>query len=276
MLNFNTVDRLINVDTLVSLYDEPRPKGFYFPGESHDFWEGVFIYRGDVTATADERIYQLSPGMLLLHKPMEFHRIWAAQDCEAGIINLSFRATGQAMNQLKNGCFHLNEEQQRQFREIIQMFSQALFYKESHDSHAFRLAENITASLLEVFLLHLSENSPFTQEVHSNNEERYSKIVQIMKDNCHRNLSLKELSVLCKMSLSNMKRIFAMYSDVGIAKYFLALKMRHAMELIDKGAPFNSIAETLQYPEVSYFYTVFKRETGMTPSQYRNRNKLDA
>lgn len=273
MLNFNTVDRLILVDTLVSLYDEPRPKGFYFPGESHDFWEGVFVYQGEVTATADERIYQLSPGMLLLHKPMEFHRIWAAQDCEVRIVNLSFRANGQAMNHLKNGCFHLSKDQQCQFREITQIFSQAERYKEVHDTHAFRLTENITASLLEVFLLRLSENSPFTQEAHSYNDERYSKIVQIMKENCHRNLSLEDLSVLCEMSVSNMKRIFAMYSDVGIAKYFLALKMRRAMELIDKDIPFNCIAEMLQYPEVSYFYTVFKRETGMTPSQYRNRDK---
>lgn len=265
------VQRLVQVDALVSILDIPRPKGFYFPGESHDFWEGVFVYEGEVTATADERVYQLGPGQLLLHKPMEFHRIWAEKDCAPRLINLSFRARGPVVKQLENSCFHLNAEQQRAFWEVVGAFSKVMCLADSRDDYAYQLAVNLTASLLEVFLIGLSENAEHTQRVHSANEERYSRIVQIMKENCHRNLSLAELAQLCQMSVSNMKRIFGLYSDMGVAKYFLALKMRRAMELLDKGMSTGRVADELQYSEASYFCTVFKRETGMTPAQYRNR-----
>ena len=267
------VERVVQVETLVSALDVPRPKGFYFPGESHDFWEAVFVYEGEVTATADERVYQLCPGKLLLHKPMEFHRIWAAKDCSPRLINLSFQARGPVMKRLENGCFDLKVEQQRELWNVVRVFTKVMELQKDRSSREYQLAVSMTASLLEVFLISLSENAEQSQLRPSANEERYGKIVQVMKANCNRNMSLRELADLCNMSVSNMKRIFAMYSDVGIAKFFLALKMRRAMELIDAGMRASQVAEELQYPEVSYFYTAFKRETGMTPEEYRKRYK---
>lgn len=84
-------------------------------------------------------------------------------------------------------------------------------------------------------------------------------------------LSVEELARLCEMSVSNMKRIFACFSDVGVAKFFMSLKMRRAMELLDAGVTAKEVADMLDFEETSYFYTVFKRETGMTPTQYRRR-----
>ena len=92
-----------------------------------------------------------------------------------------------------------------------------------------------------------------------------------MKDHCHENLTLAQLAEHCQMSVSNMKRIFHLYSDVGLSKYYTTLKMRYAMELLDNGMPINQVAETLHFSDTAYFYTVFKRETRKTPSQYRNR-----
>ena len=84
-------------------------------------------------------------------------------------------------------------------------------------------------------------------------------------------LSIAKAAELCQMSVSNMKRIFALYSDVGIAKYFLTLRVRYAMELIEKGMRLTQIAEILNFTDSTYLYTVFKRETGVTPSQYRKQ-----
>ena len=160
------VTRFIQVDALVMVLDQQKPKGFYFSGESHDFWEAVFVYDGHLTATADERVYQLSTGMLLLHKPMEFHRIWSAEDQESRFVTLSFRAEGMGIRRLEHCCFNLDEEQQKHLREVIDAF-------------------------------------------------------------------------------------------------------RHTMELLDSGMRASQVAESLDFSEASYFYTVFKRETGMTPTQYR-------
>ena len=268
MYQMQPVERLIQVDGLITVYDYIRPKGFYFPGESHDFWECVYIREGEATATADERVYQLETGKLLIHKPMEYHRIWAKEDCAPWVINISFRAHGALTEKLSCRCFDLKYEQQERFFTITKIFSRLENLKEVN-AQQYASCVNLTAALLEAFLIELADNEKDSAPSRSHNDIRYSKIVQIMKSNCNKNLSLTELAQLGQMSVSNMKRVFQVYSDVGIAKYFLTLRVRYAMELLESGMPAYRVAETLNFPDTAYFYTVFKRETGMTPAQYR-------
>ena len=273
MYKIQPIERLIQIDDLVAVYDYVRPKGFYFPGESHDFWECVYIHEGVVTATADERVYQLDAGKLLIHKPMEFHRIWASEDCAPWVINISFHAHGVLCRQLYDRCFDLSPEQQEQFLKIVEIFTSLDVLKTQNETRKYRSNLNLIATLLESFLLNLSDNKEYAAHNQLPNDERYSKIVQIMQNNREKNLSLSELANLCQMSVSNMKRIFRMYSDVGIAKYYLTLRMRYAMELLSSGMSISAVSDALHFSDATYFYTVFKRETGVTPSQYRREKR---
>ena len=265
------VERLIQVDDLVTVLNQSRTKGFYFPGESHDFWEGVFVYEGHVTATSDERVYQLDSGKLLFHKPMEFHRIWSEGLDDPRYVNISFRASGEGIRRLENSCFDLDPQQQKRFWEVVEVFQQTLERRERADYGRYQLSLNLTAAKLEAFLLELAESGEYSPRSLSGDELRYARIVSVMKENSHRSLSVTELASLCELSVSNMKRIFRCVSDVGVAKFFMSLRIRRAMELMDQGLSASETAEQLDFQEVSYFYTVFKRETGMTPTQYRKK-----
>ncbi len=269
--SYQAVERFIHVDALVMVLDRKRQRQFYFPGESHDFWEGVFVYRGQVTATADERVYRLRPGMFVLHKPLEFHRIWAEGEEEPRFINISFRAGGLGMRRFESTCFDLDSRQQSRFWEVVEAFRRATDFPTPPPEPITPEAVNLAAARLETFLLELSESGEHSPRSQSPEEQRYAKIVEVMKENSHRALSLTELAVCCGLSVSNMKRIFRMFSDVGVGKFYLSLRIRRAMELLDGGVSAAEVAERLNFQEISYFYTVFKRETGMTPTQYKNR-----
>lgn len=275
MRYYPTTERLVRVDSLVMLLDVPRRKGFYFKGESHDFWEGVFVYGGAVTATADEQVYQLDQGKLLFHKPMEFHRIWDGGGSSPRLVNLSFTASGEGMHRFENSCFDLDEIQQEHLWEVINTYKEVRKFGKKGELHEQYLAANRTAVLLEAFLLEMIEAGERSHRTLSGDEIRYAKIVNVMKENCHKMLSVADLAEKCDMSVSNMKRVFACFSDVGIAKFFMSLKMRRAMELLDSGIPAKEVSVMLDFEETSYFYTVFKRETGMTPNRYKKRRYHD-
>lgn len=259
------VEHIVRVDALVVGIDVIRPKNFYFPGESHDFWEAVFVCDGNVTVTADERVYRLNSGKLLFHKPMEFHRIWAEDGSAPHLMIISFNASG--MRRFENSCFDLNPKQSKLFARITAAFPEPESDSDRQPTDPLRL--NMAATLLEELLLDLMEESEYSDTSTTEEERQYAQIVNVMKENCDKTLSVEELAELCNLGVSNMKRIFACFSDMGIAKYFLSLKMRRAMEMLDEGMRASEVAEALDFAEISYFYTVFKRETGMTPSQYR-------
>lgn len=269
MYTLNPIERLITVDSIVMGIDAVRPENYYFPGELHDFWEAVYVADGEATATADERVYRLNSGKLVFHKPMEFHRIWTA-DTTAHLYIISFKAEGDVMEKFKNGYFELETAERERFIEITAQFIKAAKFKET-DYIQYCTELNLAACMLETFLIKLSVAHNRLHRKPKYNEIQYQKIVRVMKDNCETALTVGDLASLCNMSISNMKRIFGIFSDKGIAKYYQTIKMRRAMELLDEGVSAKNVADRLAFSEINYFYTVFKRETGKTVAEYRRK-----
>ena len=108
LYEFKNVNRCVCIKSIITGIDADRDKDFFFPGESHSFWEAVFVSEGEITATADERIYKLKQGMLLFHKPMEFHRLIADGKNSSHLKIISFTAEGELMKSFENRCFNLS------------------------------------------------------------------------------------------------------------------------------------------------------------------------
>ena len=267
---YKPINRCICIKSIFTGIDADRDKNFVFNGESHDFWEVVFVSSGEITATADERIYNLKQGMLLFHKPMEFHRLMADGKNPSHLKIISFTTEGELMRHFENRCFNLNISEQDTFSEIADYFRKAYkAFKESSENYGY--LANIAATLLESFLLRLKERNDYTPKHSSYNEDIYYKIVKTMKDNCDKALTVNDIANLLNMSASNIKRVFTIYSDIGIAKYFLNLRIRKAKELLQNGIAPCDVANTLGF-KPNYFYTVFKREVGITPNKYEKSN----
>lgn len=256
-----TVKRQMNITYIYTGIDADRDKDFFFPGEAHNFWELVYVSDGEITATADERIYNLKEGMLLFHKPMEFHRLIANGKTSSHLKIISFSAEGELINHFADCCFNLNLSEQDLFTEINTYFVKACGGENFNDF------SGLAVSLLEVFLLKLKSKKDYKPKRLSYSEDLYYRIVKTLKDNCDKSLTVNDIADMLNMSTSNIKRVFSLYSDIGIAKYFLKLKLRRAMELLNDGMPPSRVAAELDFKQ-NYFYTVFKREVGTTPYKY--------
>ncbi|MEE1238592.1 MAG: AraC family transcriptional regulator [Acutalibacteraceae bacterium] len=263
-----TVKRCIQVNSIVQGIDEERDKDFFFPGESHDFWEIVFVSEGEISATADERIYNLKQGMLLFHKPMEFHRLLADGKTPSHLKIISFTAKGELIKQFEKRCFNLSISEQDAFSEITDFFIKA-YTSYSESPEEFYYLSNTAASLLENFLLKLRDKNEYTPKHITHSENIYYQIVKTMKNNIDKSLSVNDIAKLLSMSPSNIKRVFSIYSDIGIAKYFLNMRIRRAKELLNNGFSPCQVAKMLGFTQ-NYFYTVFKREVGISPKKYTN------
>ena len=123
--------------------------------------------------------------------------------------------------------------------------------------------------MLESLLLSLDESQEKQKSKSTQNEKQFKQIISILNDCCDKNVSVDDVATLCNMSTSNLKRIFSMYSDIGIAKYHLKLKLRKACEMLVNNISTAEIAENLGFSSTAYFNTTFKREMGITPAKYK-------
>lgn len=271
----NEMPRMFTIHSVVSAINAVRPKDFYFAGEMHNFWEVVYIMEGKVAVSADERVYLLTDGQLIFHKPMEFHRIWSADGTAPHILIISFEAEGIKMKAFENKVFYLDMQKEKMLANIVSDASSIIEMASSGQKYSeqYGYLAHITAIRIEFFLLELLRNNTTEKALQTpEKSEIYRHIVDIMNKHCCEALSLGQIAALCNMSVSSLKKAFQKFSDKGVMKYFNCLKIRKAVSMLDEGLPIKEVSARLAFSSQNYFHVVFKRETGCSPGNYRNRN----
>lgn len=250
---------------------------YYFRGEFHPFWEMVYVTEGKLFAASEEKIFCMQKGDVIFHKPMEFHRLWSTEDSDINALIIGFSATGEGMDVLSGGAFVLAEAQQKELLDILSYLQEHFsdedrFLKSMKKNYAELSAEIQTfVNRFEIFLLSLTQiHNPLTEKELAVDEgsNLYRSAIEELNRNMEGWISTEELAKRLCCSPSQLKRTFAKYSNIGIHKYHLKLKTAAAGRMLRKGVPSSEIAARLGFANQNYFSTVFKRETGVSPSRY--------
>ena len=72
-----TLEEELIIKRIVTIHYFEYRKDFVFTGEKHNFWEFVYVDKGEINVTADERVFRLEHGEMIFHKPNEFHTLSA-------------------------------------------------------------------------------------------------------------------------------------------------------------------------------------------------------
>lgn len=81
-------------------------------------------------------------------------------------------------------------------------------------------------------------------------------------------LPLSHLAVVGQLSLPQFKRKFQQQIGMPPGRYVAQQKIEAAVKLLSPGCSLTEIAMDLHFCDSSYFSAVFKKFTGMTPTQY--------
>ena len=267
------------IKCFITAFKEKFEDGYYFNGEMHNFWELVYVTEGSVFVSEDSRVYELSEGDIIFHKPMEFHKIWVEKDQNARAIIMSFESDDENVMELSHGVYKLDAERQNAFEEVFHMLDENFnlnFYVRRKDAPD-TVAEKLTFMHFEIFLLSLlsSQNSKRGRQ-YNVSAMNYKMIIDTMNENLSKNLSIDELAALCNLSVSNLKKIFSKYAGGGVMKHFNRLKIKRAMRLLRIGLSVAEISYQLGFSSQNYFAVVFRRETGMLPSEFRHAENSEA
>lgn len=277
----------IVITELITIHYFEYMKDFVFHGESHNFWEFLYVDKGCVLVTADDLTYRLNAGDVIFHKPNEFHAIEALGEKGPNLVAVSFRTASPAMDFFIRKHFTLSPEERTILSHLIQeaknSFSTPLHIPSVEqvipDANAPFGAEQLISLYLELFFIYLwrshAGSDALTQKVlpstlkKPTDSELMDSIVQFMQLHICEQLTVSRICGEFSISRSSLQALFHKEKQCGAMDYFNNCKLELARELIRDGAMnLTEIAYFLSYSSLQYFSKQFKKASGMSPLEY--------
>lgn len=273
---------------LTTLFYMEIPKDFSYGGESHDFWEMVYIDKGEMICTAGKKQFILKSGELTFHKPDEYHNLSGNGRNSSNISVLTFDCFGGEMDYFEGKIFRLNAEEKNLLAMLFGEGIEALEKENERDPLAQSMKVRAGApfgysqmikNLLEIFLIKLRRNTDiFSKESRRqftvdgvNIPVRIKSVVDYLNENVYGKITISDVSKKFGISESLLKKEFSIYYRGGIINYYNKRKAEEAKKLIRKGErSFSQIADLLGFDNPQYFSKFFKTITNMTPTEYKN------
>lgn len=267
----------IRITEMYSLFETHYKCGYVFPGETHNFWECLYVQKGEVCVSADERVYNLTSGEIIFHKPLELHKFIVNSAAGADLLIFSFAAEGDLTGYLRDKVFRLSQAQIVMVNGLLSYIHARTQTVDGRMELHYYLApfesstcySQMVAAYLCQLMLSLSEEGNVSSVSSSPDAIVFRKAISYLNHNLHRQPTVREIAKYCNVSEAGLKRVFDKYADIGVHKYLLKLKIKAATELLHDGQSVSEVADKLGFNSQSYFSKAFKRETGTSPSDLK-------
>ena len=277
--------RDITVDAVVSVHYLEHAKNYAFKGEAHDFWELVYVDKGQVCETAGDVNYELLQGQMIFHKPNEFHNLSANGAVAPNVVVVSFVSHSPAMKYFEDRMMYATGAQRRLLSGIISEARQA-FSCPLGDPHVLQLtcddnapfgSQQMVLLMLEQLLIDVVRcSAPIVEKprIASSvkrraDNELAERVIRFMEEHLCESLSFTAICLFSAQSATNLKTVFKTVTGMGVMEYYRYLKIERAKQMLREGAGnITQIADRLGYTSVHYFSRHFKQSTGMTPREY--------
>ena len=276
-----------SVTGVYTLFYMEISKDFSYGGESHDFWELVYIDKGETLCTAGQKRFVLKSGELTFHRPGEYHNLSGDGRADSNISILTFDAVSLDGSFYEGRIFRLDNEERALLSMLFEEGLSALKKEEENDPlvHTMLVREgapfgygHMIKNLLEIFLIKLRRNK---DNLTKDSRRRYKvdgvnvpewikELVDHLGERVKGSVKISELCSRFGVSESFLKKEFSRYYGGGVINYFHKMKAQEAKRLIREGKKnFSEIADALGFDNSQYFTRFFKQMTKMTPTEYR-------
>lgn len=277
------LNSLINISKIVTIHYYEFDRNFVYSGEKHDFWEMVYVDKGIVEIKRDEECIILKQGEIVFHKPNEFHAIKAV-DSSPNFFVVSFVCDSPSMVYLEKYHTTLDRTLKGFIASVIKE-SEGTYIIPKNDTELKKLekkenaligGEQLIKTYIEQLLIFLirTVTDRGAVGVFPSKESMESHIVVDIKkyidSKVENNIRVNDICREFGYSKSYISKIFREQTGETLSSYAIKKRVERARVLIREGnLNFAQISAKLNFDNPQYFSRVFKRVTGMTPSEFK-------
>lgn len=282
-----SIPSTFDIKSIITVFYMELSKDFQYAGEQHDFWEMVYIDKGQMLCTADKNQFMLKSGEVAFHKPNEYHNLSGNNSDPPNVSVISFECDSPAMQYFKNKIIRLNAQEKALLSMLFEEGTSCFQLVDPQNPLVQKLeilpdapfgSMQMTKNLLELLLIKLHRHTDLLTQQHRLNIHidgmdlpiGVKEILDVLNAHVYDTLTVAGIAKAIGKSEASVKKLFSLYREGGIMRYYNSLKIKEAKKLIRDGR-YNlaQIAEMLHYDTPQYFSKCFKNATHMTPSDYR-------
>lgn len=266
------------VDGIYTVHYFEYTKDFAYSGEMHNFWELVYADKKNLLITAGAKEVELEAGQIYIHKPNEFHNIRCDGKRAANSVIISFDCDSPELFSVAGQVLTADEEERKCIGNVVKEASSAFSTRlsdpyisvmEKAEDSDF-CCEQLIRLNIEMLLISLIRSNKNKKPLAiKKNSTVLAEITDYLSENVEKKVVFQDVVKKFNLSPSVLKKIFREQVGCGVMDYFTRLKIDRAKEMIrEEKYNFTEISERLEFNNSQYFTTVFKRVSGMTPSEY--------
>lgn len=282
----------LSVSALANVHYFELTKSLHTTDDSHDFCELVYVEKGEIIIRSENYSGRLYAGQFILHANRERHSL-SAEGESPNIIIIGFECKSERLSLLTSRPTELSPELEKMLAEIIKE-GQTVYLppydipnirdmkkRASYDFGADQLIRNY----LEIFLikcirLRAAEKSEKQAPLPGNDalSSGIDEVKRYLDRNFCQKIRMADLCFLFNTNKTTLSSAFKRAFGTTVIDYVNTLRIDYTKQLIkDGGHTLTDIAEMMNLSSVHYLTTLFKKHTGLSPSEYlqNERRKAD-
>ena len=276
---------VINIEKIITIFELSVRRDFEYPGEEHDFCELNYVAEGEVLLTLGGKKKYLKAGEMCVHSAGQFHDMYGNENQPAKVVIISFECHSSAINFFKGRIVNVPETLRPQFAEMLRLSRDCFRHSSTLGGLVVKRdapfgTEQLLQSELERFFIKLIQSEEqSTSSFFTTRDEMIEKLTTDIKEylekRLYSRLNLEDLCHHFHFGKSHICHVFKSKTGVGIIQYFIKLKISEAEKLLCKTErTVIDISASLGFESPQYFARLFKKETGYTPTEFREFSKV--
>lgn len=250
----------------------------------HDKFEITWFLDGDIMFAFEGELIDLSPGDMVFLPPRSIHRTIMKSVCRYHRKHIKFtedifvmlEPNGLILRNLltkhKIIKFNRHTVEELQLDKLFLEIENCLKKNTPYDD--FRAAISL------LYLMTKAETSFSLSDctksgVSTTNSQKAHEIIQYIDRNISSELNYQTIAQQFFMSEKNLYRFFKKETGFTLAKYIKERRIVRAKSILLEGGSASDAAIASGFQDYSVFYRTFLRETGVTPSNFKNRESTE-
>ncbi len=242
----------------------------------------TYYLKGEGTLHVEGQLYHIKAGDLIILNPNEIHlntvdcnmphermalyinnSILDAFNCkDHAFFDIFYKRTLGTLNLIPSSVVH-SLDIDKQLKRILKL----------HENHSVENTVLAICAIIELLaLLNQTSKTPvWNNSVTPISNKQINAVIKYLSENYHKKINLDELASQFHFSQHHLSRMFKQYTGATIVEYCTHKRLIAFNQLVSQNHSLESACYQVGFHNYSNFFRLYKKHTGITPSEYKRR-----